>query len=227
MNFSHYNSWVSFQRGDAECITTAFDLMKKALEAFKKNNNVYPANVIVYRDGVGDSQLNTFVKQEIEDYKKAFKALGKPDIKVTVIVVQKNVNVRFFHECEKYKSRDAKCRAEGRKCDGNQFHSPCPGTVVDRDVCNPLYYDFYLIPTKAPKGACASPTRFVVVRDDIKFSADDLQSLTNQLTCSYFNWPGPIRVPSPCMYAHKLSYLFGVYLNGKPNDKLTKQLHYL
>lgn len=226
-DYSYYNSWVAFQRGDAECITTAFDLMKNAVEAFYKTNRTYPKNVIVYRDGVGDSQLNTFVKQEIEDYKKAFQSVGQHEIKITVIVVQKNVNVRFFHECEKQRDRHAKCKAEGFKCDNARFHSPCPGTVIDRDVCNPLYYDFYLVPTKAPKGACASPTRFVVVRDERKLSADDLQTFTYQLTCSYFNWPGPIRVPSPCMYAHKLSYLFGVYLNGHPNKKLSNQLHYL
>ena len=37
--------------------------MTEALEAFKKTNGVYPSNLIIYRDGVGDQQKKkTFVK---------------------------------------------------------------------------------------------------------------------------------------------------------------------
>jgi aubergine-like protein len=40
--------------------------------------------------------------------------------------------------------------------------------------------------------------------------------LTFDLCHYYFNWSGPIKVPAPCMYAHKIAEL---YMNiGKEID---------
>ena len=33
--------------------------------------------------------------------------------------------------------------------------------------------------------------------------------LTYKMTHLYFNWPGTVRVPMPCQYAHKLTFLVG------------------
>jgi hypothetical protein len=49
--------------------------MIEKLEAFKVYNDHYPDNVIVYRDGVGDSQIATFVRREVNKYRKAFEKL--------------------------------------------------------------------------------------------------------------------------------------------------------
>ena len=60
----------------------------------------------------------------------------------------------------------------------------------------------------------------------------------------YFNWPGTVRVPAPCQYAHKvsltviavqllLSFLFqlayqvGEHLRAVPSNKLSGRLFYL
>ena len=34
---------------------------------------------------------------------------------------------------------------------------------------------------------------------------DQLQKLTYKLTHLYYNWPGTVRVPAVCQYAHKVS----------------------
>jgi len=99
--------------------------------------------------------------------------------------------------------------------------------VVDTTVVNPMFSDFYLIPSIAPPNATARPTRFIVVRDDLNFTSDDLEILTNQLCYMYYNWPGPIRVPACVMYAHKISYLFGKHVNGEPSSGLNGKLFYL
>ncbi len=35
-------------------------------------------------------------------------------------------------------------------------------------------------------------------------SPSDVQRLAYKLSHLYFNWPGTVRVPAPCQYAHKL-----------------------
>ena len=36
--------------------------------------------------------------------------------------------------------------------------------------------------------------------------AEKLQRLTYKLCHLYFNWPGTVRVPAPCQYAHKVRH---------------------
>lgn len=80
-------SWIAFQSANTEIITTALDLMCASLEAFKTQNRIFPRNVIIYRDGVGDSQIASFVKQEIKEYQKAFTKLG---------IAEGSINVREY-----------------------------------------------------------------------------------------------------------------------------------
>jgi aubergine-like protein len=63
-----------------------------------------------------------------------------------------------------------------------------------------------------------------------------IEQFTYDLCHYYFNWAGPIKVPAPCMYAHKIAEL---YLNimGKKKSELVpdklisprifESLHYL
>jgi len=188
-DFTAYHSFVAFQKKRTERVKLAQELMRKSLELYKAKNNVYPSNIIIYRDGVGDSQLETFVRGELRDFDAAIGELKiSPKPKMTVITVEKRNNVRLFEECPKFK-RTGKCSNQG--CNGKeQYHSPQSGTVVDTSVCNPLYSEFYLVPSIAPRGASARPTRFICVRDDININSDDLQTLTNAMCYLYFNWPG-------------------------------------
>jgi aubergine-like protein len=224
-----YNSYVSYQDPDTEFITEAKRLMTAALDGYYEENKAYPTSVLVYRDGVGDSQLTTFVRQEINLYKEAFAAKNL-DIKLTVIVVQKRVNLRLFARCPVNARQAQKCPIDPRKCRGRDaYHSPMAGTVVDNVITSAMLSDFYLVPSIAPPGATARPTRFVVLKDEMKLTdhPDNLQNMTNNLCYQYFNWPGPIRVPAAVMYAHKAAYLFGKHVTGNPNVGLVKNLFYL
>ena len=42
---------------------------------------------------------------------------------------------------------------------------------------------------------------------------DHIQRLSYKLTHLYYNWPGTIRVPAPCQYAHKLASLIGTNIH--------------
>jgi len=224
--FNTFNSFISYQSPDTELITEASVLMNKAMQAYYKQNKKFPAHVVVYRDGVGDSQLTTFVRLEIKNYEAAFNKLGV-NPKLTVIVVQKRINLRLFSACPLAARTARKCPFS-RKCQGRErYHSPMAGTIVDNTITSSLLSDFFLVPSLAPPKATARPTRFIVLRDDIGFSTDNLQNMTNQMCYMYFNWPGPIRVPACVMYAHKLAYLFGKHVTGEPHAQMQQNLFYL
>lgn len=225
-SYNDFNSFISYQSKDTELITQAAELMHKALIGYHKANNKWPENVIVYRDGVGDSQLTLFVRKEIKDYEKAFDKLGISP-KLTVIVCQKRINLRLFGQCP-IASRTARRCPFNRRCNGREtYHSPMAGTIVDNIITSKTLSDFFLVPSIAPPNATARPTRFIVLRDDLKLQTDQIQMMTNQMCYMYFNWPGPIRVPACVMYAHKLAYLFGKHVTGEPNAALRNKLFYL
>ena len=60
-----------------------------------------------------------------------------------------------------------------------------------------------------------------------ELSADIIQQLAYKLTHMYFNWPGTVRVPALCQYAHKLCDLVGEHLKGQPSQTLNDKLYYL
>jgi len=230
--YTQYHSWVAFQTKDWDRIESAQELMTSALEQYNHKNGFYPTNVIVYRDGVSNSQLRSFVEEETYEFQQAFTALGlRP--KLTVVVVQKRVTTRLFRECPEFTRRG---RCDVHNCRGQEsHHSPAPGTVVDDTIVSAEFNDFFLVPSIAPPRATARPTRFIIVRDDLGLTPNDMQFMTNAYCMAYQNWQGPIRVPAPVMYAHKIAKLFGKQvnpipsrpINGKFHGSLTDKLFYL
>ena len=51
--------------------------------------------------------------------------------------------------------------------------------------------------------------------------------LTSDLTWAYSNWPGPVKIPAPVQYAHKLCALIGVTQDSKVTEKIKSSLFYL
>lgn len=54
-----------------------------------------------------------------------------------------------------------------------------------------------------------SPTHYNAIYDTTGLKPNHMQRLSYKLTDLYFNWPGTVRVPAPCQYAHKLAFLAG------------------
>jgi len=233
-SLTNYHSYVAEQPREDQYVQASTEFMRSAVIDYKEKNGHFPNVIIIYRDGVANSQIDTFVQCELRDYERAFdQANVLPRPKMLVVVVQKRLSTRFFDICDKWKSaqsrngREANCRFSF-KCDGrSKYHSPLPGTVVDEVVVSSKLSDFYLIPSQAPPNATARPTRFIVVRDDLNIDTDTLQNLTNQLCYIYLNWTGPIRVPCVTMYASKLAYLFAKIVKGTPNNLLQGKVFYL
>ncbi len=87
-------------------------------------------------------------------------------------------------------------------------------------------YDFFLISQSVRQGT-VNPTSYNVIEDTSGLRPEHMQMLTYKLTHLYYNWPGTVRVPSVCQYAHKLAYLVGESLHKPPHDALQNLLYYL
>ena len=55
-----------------------------------------------------------------------------------------------------------------------------------------------------------NPTSYNVIKDTSGLMPKHIQQLTYKLTHLYYNWPGTVRVPAPCQYAHKLAFLVSI-----------------
>ena len=108
----------------------------------------------------------------------------------------------------------------------NQYGNPNSGTVVDDVVTLPERYDFFLISQSVRQGT-VNPTSYNVIMDESGFSPDQLQRLSYKLAHLYYNWPGTVRVPAPCQYAHKLAFLTGTSLHEEASEQLSDLLYFL
>merc|ERR1712243_428307 len=97
---------------------------------------------------------------------------------------------------------------------------------VDSDVTLPERYNFFLVSQSVRQGT-VNPTSYNVVKDTSGLLPKHIQALTYKLTHLYYNWPGTVRVPAPCQYAHKLAFLVGESLHKEPSPELQETLFYL
>jgi len=180
-----------------------------ALRKYYEINGCLPARIMLYRDGVGDGQINYVVEHEIKAIEKCFKDAGidGDQLKFTYIIVSKRINTRFF------------------RMNGGASNPPS-GTVVDSDVTLPERYDFFLVSQSVRQGT-VNPTSYNVIKDTSGLKPKHIQMLTYKLTHLYYNWPGTVRVPAPCQYAHKLAFLVGESLHREPSGSLAETLYYL
>lgn len=211
---TRYHSRCTFQHTGMELADGLKVCMTGALRRYAKENGKLPERIIFYRDGVGDGQLNAVVEHEVAQLLQCFKDVlpsgeeYKP--KFAVIVVKKRVSARLF------------------ALDQRSGHpsNPRPGSVIDTEVTRSEWYDFFLISQSVRQGT-VTPTHYNIVYDTSGLKPDHFQRLTYKLTHLYYNWPGTIRVPAPCQYAHKLAFLVGQSLHQAPKPELADKLFYL
>ena len=163
----------------------------------------------MFRDGVGDGQIPYVMEHEITAIQNCFRAAGLTDDQLlfTYIIVSKRINTRFFKM-------------------GGKPSNPPSGTIVDDVVTLPERYDFFLVSQSVRQGT-VNPTSYNVIKDTSGLKPNHLQKLTYKLTHLYYNWPGTVRVPAPCQYAHKLAFLVGESLHRQPGEQLEEVLYYL
>lgn len=176
--------------------------------------------IVVYRDGVADSQIEFVQKEEVQELQTA-----APNSKLAFFVVQKEIHSRFF-----------------LTHNGEYFNVP-GGTIIDQDAVNPQPEeggsiknvqprDFFLVPVDSNLSTC-KPVRYVAIHlDDVctmKDNYSQLQRLTYALCHMYPNWPDSIKVPCVTQMAHKMAYHIGEIKMREPeiHEVLFESIFYL
>ncbi|MCO5608592.1 hypothetical protein L7F22_062805 [Adiantum nelumboides] len=194
--FSRYNVRMRAQSRKVEMIAGLHDdksggMIVELLKDFYNScnklpglNDRRPKQVIIFRDGVSESQFEQVLRDEYLAFKKAFKKIDTSDDyhpKITLIVVQKRHHTRFFPPT------------------GNQ--NVQPGTIVDAQLCHPRDYDFYLCAHAGLIGT-TRPTHYHVLVDENNFTVDELQDLTHALCYTYARSTTAVSTVTPIAYAH-------------------------
>jgi len=206
---TRYYSRTTSQTSHQEISDQLKVCMAGALKKYNEINGELPEPIIVYRDGVGDGQLKQVFEHELPQLKAAFSdVLTGYNPKFALIIVKKRVSTRLF------------------LASNNGYSNPVPGTLVDTVVTRPEWYDFFLVSQSVRQGT-VTPTHYNVISDSTGLKPDHFQRLTYKLCHLYYNWPGTIRVPAPCQYAHKLAFLVGQSIHQEPDSVLADRLYYL
>lgn len=194
---------LRIQQSRQEMVADLSDMMVSRLHLWKKNNKDYPENLLIYRDGVSESQYNDVLEKELPLIRKAcIKTYSAPATKkglprITIIVVGKRHHTRFYPT---------------KAGDADRSLNPRNGTVVDRGVTAPRNWDFFLQAHAAIQGT-ARPAHYFVVLDEIfhkpkvqlgapvRSSADVLEELTHSMCYMFGRATKAVSLCPPAYYA--------------------------
>ncbi|KAG5652514.1 hypothetical protein H0H81_004786 [Sphagnurus paluster] len=164
-------------------------MMHERLTLYKARNKGLPERVLVYRDGVSEGQFGLVIKKEMPRIRDAFKRFDTAEKrytpKLTIVICGKRHHTRFYPT----EAQDA-----------DRLGNPKPGTVVDRGVTAVYHFDFFLQAHGGLQGT-TRPTHYYVVHDEIGFTADQLQSLTLQVSYMFARATKAVSLVSPAYYA--------------------------
>lgn len=214
--FCKYFSKVAMHTVGQEVGTHLNQTMKLALAEFKRTNGVYPAQVIVFRDGVSSSQQAAIRELEAASIKEALhQTPGAEEARLAVICVNKKVNARFY------------VSQKGQM--NNMADNPEQGTLVDSTVTQGMH-DFYIVSQRTTQGT-ATPTHYHILLNEIGQDPETVakfQMLSYKLCYLYYNFTGAIKIPSPVQYAHKLALFVGdKYSQRNPENTIIPHTQFL
>ncbi|OMO85368.1 Argonaute/Dicer protein, PAZ [Corchorus capsularis] len=201
-SISRYRASVRTQSPKVEMIDSLFKRVSEKeddgiirellLDFYTSSGKRKPDQIIIFQDGVSESQFNQVLNVELDQIIQACKFLDENwDPKFVVIVAQKNHHTKFFLQ--------------------NSPDNVQPGTVIDNKICHPKNNDFYLCAHAGMIGT-TRPTHYHVLLDQIGFSPDDLQELVHSLSYVYQRSTTAISVVAPICYAHLAAAQLGTYM---------------
>ncbi|XP_057441491.1 protein argonaute 4-like [Lotus japonicus] len=199
---SKYRACVRTQSPKVEMIDNLFKQVSEKedegiirellIDFYSSSGKRKPDNIIIFRDGVSESQFNQVLNIELNQIIEACKFLDETwNPKFLVIVAQKNHHTKFFQP-------------------GSPDNVP-PGTVIDNKICHPRNNDFYMCAHAGMIGT-SRPTHYHVLLDDIGFSPDELQELVHSLSYVYQRSTTAISVVAPICYAHLAATQIGQFM---------------
>uniref|UniRef100_A0A0M3I281 Piwi domain-containing protein n=1 Tax=Ascaris lumbricoides TaxID=6252 RepID=A0A0M3I281_ASCLU len=184
---TRYSCSLKVQATNVERVFYMVDAMRERLLSFIRRTSLRPAHIIIFRDGVSNSEFVDTMNDELTSLKAAMNRLAS-DYAPTIsyVVIQKRHRTRFFVECDEF--------ARGK-------HNVPPGTVVDEEITSPNMFDFYLCSHLGAIGT-SRPAHYTVLYDSWNLSPDDWQQVAYALCHLYARCARSVSIPAPVYYAH-------------------------
>lgn len=155
--FAQWPASISLQEtAKQEMVQGLKTMIQQRLRAYSRHNQgKLPDNVIIYRDGVSDSQYTAVLREELPQMQDACKELypaNRPQPRMAIFVVGKRHKTRFYPINDR---------------DSDRLGNPNNGTLVDRAVTLHRGWDFFLQAHACIQGT-AKPAHYVVIHSQFK-----------------------------------------------------------
>lgn len=180
------------ERGKEEGLGESIqETVSNALRILKVN----PMSCFVWRDGVGNAAVKNVSNEEITAVRNAIgKSNGNSAVPLSYAVVQKRIATKFLTS--------------------DSHENLPPGAFID--TIQGADFNTFYINGSSPSYSTSKPARYIVAHVDaeLEMTTKLLATLSWSLCHDYSNWTGPIKLPSPVQYAHKLAELHGSMPNS-------------
>jgi len=204
-----YRSRYRAQSRRVEVGTTDMeDMIEGLIEDFEQCTDGLPNAILVYRDGVSESQFQQVLATEVQAFRnvaaKLAAAHDQADVmpSITYIVAQKRNHARFFP-------------TNDRDASGNGNFDA--GLVVDTAIVNPRMFDFHLLSHAGLQGT-SRPVYYHVLLNEGRYTADDIQALTYALCYGYSRCTKSVGCVAPIYYADRVAERVRLYYGGDWDD---------
>ncbi|KAL6603356.1 hypothetical protein ACP70R_043717 [Stipagrostis hirtigluma subsp. patula] len=206
-------------------------MIRELLISFKRSTGQKPQRLIFYRDGVSEGQFYQVLLHELDAIRKACASLeANYQPQVTFIVVQKRHHTRLFahnHNDQNSVDRSGNILPGEYRCGLEDLPSyrvrllplqPCrhqgkrllPPFV--RSICKAR------VETISPPQGTSRPAHYHVLWDENNFTADALQTLTNNLCYTYARCTRSVSIVPPAYYAHLAAFRARFYMEPDSSD---------
>ncbi|KAI9836342.1 MAG: hypothetical protein M1838_005079 [Thelocarpon superellum] len=191
-----YTAVASAQDGKEQLILDFQEMVKELIRRYSaKNGGKLPESIIYYRDGLSESQFGQILAAEAKPLKNACAQLGGAPPRITIVVCVKRHHTRLFPTGQ-----------------GDKNGNVLPGTVVENSTAN----DIYLVAHPGLQGT-NRPTRYAVILDENKLSANDFQRMTNNLCWTYSRATSAVSIVPPVYYAHQACERARLHVRDSPD----------
>ncbi|KAK6758333.1 hypothetical protein RB195_015882 [Necator americanus] len=164
----------------------------RLMTKFRERTGVWPRHIVLFRDGVSDSEMLRTTFLELKCIRDSWKRItvGDADLEptYTYIVLQKRHLTRFYQPAKDEQGKET-------------YVNVPSGTVVDNTVVSPKFFDFYLASQFGAIGT-TRPAHYTVVVDEWGLSADQIYEMCYRLCFLYARCRIPVSLPCPVYYAH-------------------------
>ena len=191
------------------------NLIKNSIDEFKKYNNNLPKNIIIYRRGGSDMDIEKVYKDELSDVKNllngdeengAYEKEYKPNL--TFFLVSKKPDLKFVKKSEKYEN-------------------VIPGTVIDEDIVNPGIFEFYLQSVNYTKGYATPIYYLCIFNNNEDITMTEFEKITYYMTYYHWNTCGTSSIPVPLRYAEDCNRFTNKYLKEDVQEDLKSTPYFI